>query len=211
MTARYDEALLYASTLHRDQVRKGSGVAYLAHLMGVSAAVLEMLGNEDEAIAGLLHDSAEDIGAHVLDVIEANFGLEVREIVEACSDSTTKPKPEWRKRKQAYLQRLEAAANAGSGHAGHLRVVLADKLYNARSIWTDLVNDGDESVFDRFTGSGADLGERSSNSRAYYSDVARIYNNATNLPAGCGWHVEELTRVVLAIGGGHGQTLFATD
>ena len=36
----YDEALVYASELHRTQVRKGSGTPYIAHLLSVSSRVL---------------------------------------------------------------------------------------------------------------------------------------------------------------------------
>jgi len=59
---RFDEALLLASSLHRKQVRKASGVPYVAHLLGVASLVLEEGGSEDMVIAALLHDAAEDQG-----------------------------------------------------------------------------------------------------------------------------------------------------
>ena len=62
LTSRYDDALLYASELHRTQVRKGTSIPYVSHLLSVSALVLKSGGDEDQAIAGLLHDAAEDQG-----------------------------------------------------------------------------------------------------------------------------------------------------
>ena len=88
LTEKYSEAVLYASTLHRGQTRKGNDIAYMAHLLGVSSLVLEARGDEDQAIAALLHDAAEDQGGQpTLDVIGTKFGARVAGIVEACSDS----------------------------------------------------------------------------------------------------------------------------
>src|SRR5688500_20354282 len=90
LTARFDEALTYASAHHRNQLRKGSRVPYMSHLMSVSALVLEHGGSEDQAIAALLHDAVEDApageGPAVLSEIRELFGAPVAAIVEACSD-----------------------------------------------------------------------------------------------------------------------------
>jgi len=47
LSTRYDEAFAYAVEHHRKQLRKGSQVPYLTHLMSVSALVLEHGGSED--------------------------------------------------------------------------------------------------------------------------------------------------------------------
>jgi len=146
LTKRYFEAFRYAAELHTHQVRKGSDVPYLSHLMSVSALVMEYGGTENEAIAGLLHDAAEDQGGYdTLDEIREHFGDEVAEIVEACSDTFDDPKPPWRLRKEAYLAHLKTAPN------NVLMVSLADKLHNSRSILTDVQNNG-VAVFDKFRG-----------------------------------------------------------
>ena len=62
LTARFEEALLYATRLHADQTRKGSDIPYVSHLMAVAGLTLEYGGGEDEAIAALLHDAVEDQG-----------------------------------------------------------------------------------------------------------------------------------------------------
>ncbi|MDH3943755.1 MAG: HD domain-containing protein [Anaerolineae bacterium] len=134
---RFDEALQYAAKLHGNQRRKGSGTPYLAHLLGVSALVLEDGGSEDEAIAGLLHDAVEDQGGmETLEEIRQRFGEDVAAIVLGCSDAVSYPKPEWRGRKEEHLASLAEAS------PGVRRVVLADKLYNANSLLRDLTTEG---------------------------------------------------------------------
>ena len=142
---RFREALAYAAEVHGDQVRKGTSIPYVAHLLAVAALVVEDAGragavDEDEAIAALLHDAAEDQGGQArLDDIRARFGPRVAEIVAACSDTLGDEgsKPAWRPRKEAHLRHLEDA------DAGVLRVTLADKLHNLRAIVADYRELGD--------------------------------------------------------------------
>src|SRR4051794_34991148 len=100
---RFDRALLYASTAHRHQSRKGAPIPYLSHLLGVASLVLTYRGTEDQAIGGLLHDPVEDCGAEHTAAIEALFGTAVRDMVLAGSDSAVpagQPKGDWRSRKE---------------------------------------------------------------------------------------------------------------
>ncbi len=107
LSARFDEALIYAHELHREQTRKGRDVPFVSHLLGVSSLVLEEGGSEDQAIAALLHDAAEDQGGRAtLEEIRSRFGDDVAMIVEACTDSFDDPLPPWRSRKDAYVERL---------------------------------------------------------------------------------------------------------
>ena len=88
LTERYDEALGYAHRLRRGQTRKGTAIPYISHLLTVSALVIEHGGNENQAIAGLLHDAAEDQGGErVLEDIRVSFGDEVAGIVADCTDA----------------------------------------------------------------------------------------------------------------------------
>ena len=64
LTRRFELALQVASGLHHSQCRKGTPIPYISHLMAVSAIVLEAGGDEDLAIAALLHDAAEDLKDH---------------------------------------------------------------------------------------------------------------------------------------------------
>src|SRR6476659_4674349 len=134
----YDEALLYASDLHRMQVRKGSGTPYIAHLLSVSSRVLSEGGTEVQAIAGLLHDAAEDQGGEAtLAVVRKRFGDDVAQIVADCTDAWVEPKPDWRPRKEAYLRDLPKKP------ATSLLVSLADKVDNAEAILSDYEQIGD--------------------------------------------------------------------
>lgn len=146
LSDRFREALGYCFDLHRHQVRKGTSVPYISHLMAVAALVLENDGDEETAIAALLHDAVEDQGGcETLRTIRARFGPRVAEIVQHCSDSDTTPKPPWKERKEKALQHLEKA------NPEEVLVVLADKIHNARSIAADLRRSG-PGVWERFHG-----------------------------------------------------------
>jgi (p)ppGpp synthase/HD superfamily hydrolase len=154
LTIRYTAAFQLAFEVHTRQLRKGTSIPYVAHLMSVSALVLEAGGDEDCAIAALLHDAVEDSnnGAIMLDRIRGQFGPRVASIVEACSDSSATPgqeKPPWRDRKQGYVDHLQAA------DADALLVSACDKLHNGSAIVADMREIGIK-VFDRFNASPAD-------------------------------------------------------
>jgi (p)ppGpp synthase/HD superfamily hydrolase len=132
----YDEALTWAASMHRNQLRKNTRVAYIAHLVAVSSLVLEDGGTETEAIAGLLHDAIEDCGSHVEPILRQRFGDAVVDIVVECSDAAPvygEPKGPWPVRKQAYVDHLRTTATDSA-----LRVSAADKLHNARATLGDL-------------------------------------------------------------------------
>ena len=149
LTERFNQALVYAAQLHNTQVRKGSRVPYISHLLGVAALVLEDGGDEDQAIAALLHDAIEDQGGReTLAEIRNRFGERVARIVDGCTDAYEIPKPPWRERKEAYLQRLQSESS------DVYRVSLADKLHNARSLLMNLNKDG-RGVWEKFNGGKA--------------------------------------------------------
>jgi len=99
LSTRFEEALVFATQLHAGQTRKGTTIPYISHLLAVTAIVLEHGGDEDEAIAALLHDSIEDQGgASTREEIRRRFGDRVVEIVDGCTDTDLMPKPRWRVR-----------------------------------------------------------------------------------------------------------------
>lgn len=136
LSARFAEAVHYAAVAHARQRRKNTDVPYIAHLLAASSLVLEAGGDEELAIAALLHDCAEDHGGEErLADIERVFGARVARIVRACSDSLAPegaPKEDWETRKRAHLARLADA------DADVLLVWTADKVHNSRSLVTDL-------------------------------------------------------------------------
>ncbi len=133
----------FALQAHARQKRKGTETPYVSHLLGVASLVLEHGGDEEQAMAAMLHDAVEDQGADMEPVIRERFGARVADIVLGCTDADTLPKPPWRERKEAYIRHLE--------HAGTdvLLVSCADKVHNARAICTDVRTHGIE-VFGRF-------------------------------------------------------------
>lgn len=150
LTDRFERALVYATQVHASQVRKGTTIPYVAHLMIVAATVLEYGGGEDVAIGALLHDAAEDQGGRArLADIGDRFGPRVAEIVAACSDSLAEngePKAPWRQRKEAYIAHLAEMDRE------ILLVSLADKVHNARAILRDSAKpEVGPGIWDRFS------------------------------------------------------------
>ncbi len=178
---RFEQALVIAARLHRRQNRKGTSVPYVAHLLGVCGIVLEHGGGEVEAIAALLHDAVEDQGgAPTFEQIRGLFGEEVAAIVDACTDAWTTPKPPWKRRKLAYLERLP-----GEGD-GALLVAAADKLHNLRSV-VEAYRELGEAVWGRFA--------RGRDEQLWYfeSDVAALRSSGRVPPALVGALERELT------------------
>ena len=172
LTSRFVQAVDFAITAHGAQRRKTSGVTYVAHLLAVSSLVLEAGGDEDMAIAGLLHDTLEDTGVTAGD-IEAAFGPRVRGIVEAC----TEERPgSWRDRKERYIAHLRAPETPDEV----LVVARADKLHNARS----MLHDYGEGFAGQFNAGPEEQ-------RWYYETLAEIFSD--RLP---GPMTDDLRRVV---------------
>jgi (p)ppGpp synthase/HD superfamily hydrolase len=142
--AHLSEAFAHAARIHAAQRRKGTDIPYVSHLMAVAGIVLEHGGDEQLAIAALLHDAIEDCGAEQEAEIAARFGPRIAAIVRDCTDADVQPKPPWRARKEAYLAHL--------AHTGRdsLLVSAADKLHNARAIVADLRTHG-PAMMSRFT------------------------------------------------------------
>ncbi len=144
--SRLERALVLATRLHASQRRKGSGGPYVLHLLAVAALVMEYGGGEDEAVAALLHDAAEDQGGEAtLDLIRDEFGAPVADVVLACSDTLEDPPPHWRQRKLDYI-----AAVPDKTPAARL-VSMADKLHNVRAVIQDYRGQGEE-LWQRFSG-----------------------------------------------------------
>lgn len=165
-------ALDLAIQAHQGQVRKSTTIPYISHPMAVASIALEFGATEDQAIAALLHDAIEDGGIQYANIIKAQFGDHVHNLVQGCTDGTpdaSGKKAPWLERKTAYLHHLEASSDEV------LLVSCSDKLHNARAIVSDLIKEG-PSVFDRFSSS-------TEQTLWYYRQLAMIFNNRKTPPA----------------------------
>jgi (p)ppGpp synthase/HD superfamily hydrolase len=175
---RFARALAYAERLHARQRRKATDKPYIGHLMSVTSIVIAYGGDEEMAIAALLHDAVEDQGGEKrLREIGKKFGKRVARIVDGCTDSYTEPKPPWLVRKQEYIARV-----AGEGEDTRF-VSAADKLSNVRDILQDVRAEGD-AAFERFQG-------KKEGTLWYYRTLVGEFRKA-----GSNALVEELDRVV---------------
>ena len=165
-------ALALAIEAHQNQIRKSTQIPYISHPMAVASIALEFGASEDQAIAALLHDAIEDGGNKYANIIKAQFGDHVHDLVQGCTDGTpdkTGKKAPWLERKTAYLEHLQKASD------DILLVSCSDKLHNARAIVADLINEG-PSVFERFSSTPEQT-------LWYYRQLATIFNNRKAPPA----------------------------
>jgi (p)ppGpp synthase/HD superfamily hydrolase len=143
---KFRKALDYAARVHARQIRKKTARPYIGHLLNVASLVIEYGGDEEMAIAALLHDAVEDQGGLPrLRDIRKKFGKRVAHIVDGCTDSVEHPKPPWLDRKRAYVSRIKNESSEV------LLVSAADKLSNVRETLHDVRTQG-ERVFERFAG-----------------------------------------------------------
>ena len=178
LTARFESAMVMAAQLHAGQTRKDNKVPYLSHLMAVASLVLDYGGDEDQAIAALLHDTVEDQGGPpTLDPIRGRFGDQVAGLVAGCTESLDTPKPSSLERKRIYLRSIP-------GKSAKTRFVsCADKLHNARSTVKDFRDVGD-AIWARFNVGREDT-------LWYYTSLADAFHDADPSPI-----TDELKRVV---------------
>ncbi len=163
ITEKFEEAINYMVNKHGHEYRKGTQIPYISHLLATATTIMEHGESEDEVIAALLHDAAEDAGGKTtLIEIENKFGPKVAEIVLACSDTLEKQKPEWKNRKTAYLEELNQVKNPSI-----LLVSIADKLHNIKSILRDYKQIGEE-LWTRFNANRDEI-------LCYYSSLLDIY------------------------------------
>jgi (p)ppGpp synthase/HD superfamily hydrolase len=150
LSTRFEQALTYAAILHSGQLRKGTAIPYISHLLMVTGIALEHGADEDEAIAALLNDAVEDQGGKDRHAdVRSRFGERVATIVTGCTDADVTPKPEWGERKRQYIEHLRREQNPSV-----LLVAASDKLANMRSIVGDYRQDG-EALWTRFNGGRA--------------------------------------------------------
>lgn len=150
-TDRVGDALRFAAEAHAGQARKGKPhEPYLSHILIVAGMVAHYGGDEDQIIAGVLHDAVEDAGGEAMaDDIRREFGDRVADFVLECSDAVPGEDGEkgpWKPRKLEYIARLRAG-----GDPDAVLVEACDKLANLYDIVEDLEFDS-EPTFDKFNG-----------------------------------------------------------
>ena len=184
LTDRFDLALAFASRTHRGQHRKGTDVPYISHLLAVCALVLENGGDEDQAVAALLHDAPEDQGGRdMLDSIRTEFGTRVACLVEASGEPAELKEASWRERKEAFLR------NIADAPLDSLLVIAADKAHNLACLLDDHRILGD-AVFDRFNGGKA-------GTLWYYGRLADTL--ASSVPSPLAFRLTEAARALQAV------------
>ncbi len=179
LSPRFQLALGYALRAHAGHARKGTGVPYFAHLAGVTSLVLEAGGDEEQAVAALLHDVVEDRGGpERLEEIRERFGERVARIVAGCTRGSGEDEDARDERRSRYVGSLPEEDE------DVLLVSAADKLHDARAMLRDVRRVGD-GLFDR-------LGAPKEDVLGYYRGLRDAFRASTLE----GWLTEELARTV---------------
>jgi (p)ppGpp synthase/HD superfamily hydrolase len=171
MIDRYTRALWLAAEAHEGQFRKGTPIPYITHPVAVAGLIAKYGGDQDQQIAGLLHDVLEDAGPEYEPLV-AGFGPRVLAIVKACTDGLPDEhgqKAPWKQRKMAYLEYLSEETDDA------LLVSACDKLHNLEAILLDLTEIGPQ-VFDRFSAEKAQV-------LWYYSSLIDVFEERRVSPA----------------------------
>lgn len=139
-TSILDRAIVFAVNAHQGTERRGKGFPYIVHPMEAVEIVATMTTDQELLAAAVLHDTVEDTDV-TLDDIRCEFGERVAKLVEEESDvfiDGVSEADSWHERKQAAIDRLAQASRDAK------MVALGDKLSNARIIYRDFVQKGNE-------------------------------------------------------------------
>ena len=136
---RVDAAYDFARDAH-DGVSRKSGEPYITHPVAV-AVILAKLGMDTESLmAGLLHDTVEDVEGVTFETIEARFGPDVRRIVEGETKVSKLSKQGSQQAEIAHSGRDMQAENLRQmlvAMTADIRIIvvkLADRLHNMRTL-----------------------------------------------------------------------------
>lgn len=175
---RYEQALRIAAVVHAEDVRKGTRIPYITHVVHVSRLLQEYGASEAIVLAGLLHDVLEDADDNavtrerlaavfpgfeaapgpdslleaLVGLIDRHVGKDARRHAQAVSEQKVEggdPRP-WKTRK------LEQLAHLGSADEQVALLKGADTLHNITAIADDVETAG-ASVLTRFNASPDDL------------------------------------------------------
>lgn len=139
-----DAAIKLASRLHRDQVRNDSArTPYISHLIAVAMLIREATEDENVIIAGLMHDSLEDVNGYSYEKLVEDCGEKVANIVKHVTEPLDASKSSyeqlpWLTRKEAYLATLREGGKESA------LVSVCDKIHNARCFFYDIEKEGEE-------------------------------------------------------------------
>ncbi len=185
LTPRIERAIVRATVLHQPQKRKVSGVPYIVHPFSVAFLLAHYSDDEDVIIAGLLHDTLEDVPSYTDDMLKQEFGERVYSIVKEVTEDFTQAEKEdhsirgasWRARKERYLENLKNDSEEA------LLVATADKVHNMRNALDEYATHGGE-VWGKFRRNAENL-------VWFYGEANRIIRSRVSHPL-----VDEMDRLV---------------
>ena len=151
-TPRLQEAINLCARLHRDQIRKDfEQTPVITHPFSVMIILSEITNDEDILIAGLMHDTLEDVPKYSYERLVEDTNERVAEIVKGVTEELNPnllPEEQfpWLRRKENYLNNLKTASIES------VIVSVADKTHNIQSMLLG-ARTHDNTQFEKFKGS----------------------------------------------------------
>ena len=172
MDNKFDDAVIFALNAHSGQKRK-DGSIFILHPLEVATIVGTMTKDIDIISAAVLHDTVEDTGATIQDILE-NFGERVAELVASETENKRpdiKPSDTWQIRKEESLEILKNTDDEG------VKILwLGDKLSNMRALAREVDKYGKD-VFNRFNQNDPEK------HAWYYRSIADYLSDLEDYPA----------------------------
>ena len=117
------KAISLASVLHRNHLRHDiDNTPYVSHLYSVAMFIASVTDDEDVIIAGLMHDSLEDIPEYYYDDLSRDCGEVVANLVVQVTEDHKLP---YKDKKLEYIEQIK------NGDHRVQAISLADKIHNA--------------------------------------------------------------------------------
>ena len=151
-TSRIEKAKELVTRLHAGQFRKDGTTPYVQHLLAVADILSEYTDDEDVIIAGLFHDSIEDVKGYAHEQLVEDCGKRVADMVDAVTQEkwVENKKISRDERVKMYEEMLLRNVNKiKRGGDGSILIACADKIHNLGSMIEGVRREG-RKYFNRF-------------------------------------------------------------
>lgn len=199
LTDKIFRAIERATELHNGQTRRVNGLPYIVHPYAVGFLLAHFTDNEDVIIAGLLHDTLEDVPSYTQEMLAAEFGPEVARLVSEVTEDNAiyDEHPELSHQDRVRLKKADYLERLMDDSEGALMIAAADKICNTRSFLSEYAKYGPEEFWKKWR-RNAPAFEQDRGTSERYLRFAVAFNDIiqTKLPA----HplAQELERVTRA-------------
>jgi len=140
-----EKAISFSIEKHSGMFRKSSNIPFIIHPMEAMSIAAGLTSDYEILAATVLHDVVEDTPVRIEEIKEL-FGERIASLVASDTEDKMRdipPSESWMARKEATIIALKSAS------IDEKIIVLSDKLSNIRSIYQNVIHDGD-AIWEKF-------------------------------------------------------------